>query len=135
MLRVARQIKRERDAAAFIQAHWRGKAARKLLGKMKFEFATTVKQQETAAKNLQSVFRGFKDRRVVKDMRRKAAMEKLKLEDLFSWGAITIQRTYRGYVRPLNLYRSIVALGCIVFEVSFEFPHPRCAWFGVFEVG
>lgn len=82
-----------------MQACWRGKAARKLLGKMKSDVVAAAKKQEGAAKGLQAVFRGFKDRRTVREMKRKQVMEKLKLEDLFSWGAITIQRHYRGYVR------------------------------------
>jgi hypothetical protein len=100
LLKSARQFKRERDAAALVQACWRGKAARKLLGKIKADMRAVAKKQEGAAKSLQAVFRGFKDRRNVREIKRRQVMEKLKLEDLFSWGAITIQRHYRGYVRP-----------------------------------
>ena len=100
LLKAARQQRREWEAAVLVQTLWRGKAGRNRLSRMKSEKAKVVMSQNQAAASMQAVFRGMKDRRVVRELKRQNMMAKLKLEDLFGWGALTIQKNYRGYVSP-----------------------------------
>ena len=63
------------------------------------QHAELQKSQQTAATLLQGLYRGFKDRKTVKQVRMQHALDKMKLQDLFGWGASMIQKTYRAYVR------------------------------------
>ena len=55
--------------------------------------------QVNAATLLQGLYRGFHDRKNVKSIKLKHSLEKLKLHDLFAWGATMVQKSYRAYVR------------------------------------
>jgi hypothetical protein len=99
LLQAARQHKRERDAATFVQTLWRGKKGRNVLGSMKAAAAAQAKAEQSASMRMQALFRGFKDRKHVKAIRKRHALDRLKLEDLFTWAAVNIQKTYRGFVR------------------------------------
>lgn len=62
------------------------------------QHAELQKSQQQAATLLQGLYRGFKDRKTVKQVRMQHALEKLKLQDLFGWGATMIQKAFRAYV-------------------------------------
>jgi hypothetical protein len=58
-----------------------------------------VAAQNKGAMLMQSVFRGLRDRKKAKGLKNVRALEKLKLMDLFTWGATMIQKTFRAFVR------------------------------------
>ncbi len=72
---------------------------RSLLNRLKKERAELDKAQLQAATLLQGLYRGFRDRKNVKGIKLKYSLEKLKLHDLFAWGATMIQKYFRAYVR------------------------------------
>ena len=50
---------------------------------------------------LQRIARGRQGRKVAQSKRAQRTLHQLKQHDLFSWGAVTVQKTFRGYVRAL----------------------------------
>ena len=117
ILKVARQARREYNAAALVQAHWRGKMGRITLARLKKERTALEKSQLQAATLMQGLYRGFRDRKNVKTIKLQFSLEKLKLHDLFAWGATMVQKNFRAYVRCCLCVCPSVCACLLVFVV------------------
>lgn len=89
----------ETNAVLRVQTAWRAKKGRFAAFLLRRARAEHNAACEAAALRMQTIFRGHKGRKRANAERANRTLAQLKLQDLFAWAAITIQRHWRGFVR------------------------------------